>query len=113
MSNSLDSFTGSTNPLIENQDWHDRLRKQYPTLADALLGNEHTRKEGPVRPPFTLMLRAKAGKLQAMLSSQECSKTWFSPGIDPEAVLDAIELALAEGLGEWIQKPNDRSGRRS
>jgi len=113
MSNSLDGFSGSTNPLLDNQGWYDALAKTYPVLASALLGNEHTRNGGPLRPPFTLMLRAKAGKLQAMLSNPESAKTWFSPNLSPESILDDVELALATGAGEWIEKPKNGSGRRS
>lgn len=111
MSNSLDDYSGSTNPLLDNQAWYDALAKKYPTLALALLGNEHTRKDGPVRPPFTLMYRAKGGSLQAMLSNPESHRTWFSPKLDPEDLLGAVERALTDRSGEWIEKPRNGSGR--
>jgi len=113
MSNSLDDFTGSSNPLEENQAWFDLLAVHYPCLAAALLGNEHTRNGGPLRPPFTLMIRAKAGSLQAMLSNPDSAKTWFSGKLSPESLLDDVEASLATKTGEWIEKPKNGSGRRS
>jgi hypothetical protein len=113
MSNSLDDYSSSANPLLDAESWYDKLAVKYPTLAAALLGNEHTRKDGPVRPPFTLMIRAKGGGLQAMLSNPESAKTWFSQKLAPESLLDDVELGLAGKLGEWIEKPKNGSGRRS
>jgi len=111
MSNSLDAYGASANPLLEAESWYDRLAARYPTLAAALLGNEHTRKDGPLRPPFTLMIRSKGGTLQAMLSNPEASKTWFSEKLAPEDLLGAIEASLAASTGEWIDKKPERSGR--
>ncbi len=108
MSNSLDAYNEGSNPLIDAQIWHDQMRKRWPNLADALLGNEHTRNGGPVRPPFTLMLKAKGQGLQGMLSNQEASKTWFSQVFDATEPLDAIESQLAGKLGEWIPKRNGK-----
>lgn len=113
MSNSLDDFTGSSNPLLDNQGWHDLLAVEHPILAAALIGNEHTKTSGPTRPPMTLMVRAKAGRLQAMLSSQEASRTWYSPPVDATSVLESIEAHLAAKAGEWVDKPRNGSGRRS
>ncbi len=109
MSNSLDAYNEGSNPLIDAQVWHDEMSKQWPNLANALLGNEHTRNGGPVRPPFTLMIKAKGTGLQGMLSSPEGSKTWFSPIFEARQPLDAIELALAEKQGEWIPKRQNGS----
>ncbi len=112
MSNSLDDYNAPRNPLLDASAWHDVLSKKYPMLADALLGNELTRKDGPVRPPFTLMLREKNGSLSAMLSNQEASRTWFSPKLEPEELLASVETALREKLGEWVQKPKNGSGKK-
>jgi hypothetical protein len=113
MSNSLDGYEGQSNPLLDAAAWYDSLAVKFPTLAKALLGNEHTRNGGPLRPPFTLMVRAKSGKLQAMLSSPESGKTWFSPPLPPEGLLEAVESSLATGAGEWIEKPKGGYGRKS
>jgi len=111
MSNSLDAYGESVNPLDDAQIWYDVLSKQWPNIASALLGNEHTRNGGPLRPPFTLMLKAKGTGLQGMLSSQEASKTWFSQVFEAKSPLDAIERQLAEKLGEWIPKQKNQGGR--
>jgi hypothetical protein len=111
MSNSLDAYGESSNPLDDAQVWYDELSKQWPAIAAALLGNEHTRNGGPLRPAFTLMIKAKGTGLQGMLSSQEASKTWFSQVFEAKQPLDAIELQLQEKLGEWIPKSKDRGGR--
>jgi len=111
MSNSLDDYSSASNPLLDASEWYDRLAKRYPTLAAALLGNEHSRNGGPLRPPFTLMIRAKGGGLQAMLSNPESAKTWFSPKLEPETLLEAVEGSLADKTGDWIEKPKKGSGR--
>lgn len=113
MSNSLDDYSSASNPLLDADQWFDKLAVKFPTLASALLGNEHTRNGGPLRPPFTLMIRAKGGGLQAMLSNPESAKTWFSQKLSPETILEDVELGLAGKLGEWIDKPKNGSGRRS
>jgi hypothetical protein len=113
MSNSLDDYGSSANPLLDAEQWYDRLAKLFPTLAAALLGNEHTRNGGPVRPPFTLMVRAKGGCLQAMLSNPDSSKTWFSAKLAPETLLEDVERSLADKTGEWIDKPKNGAGRRN
>jgi hypothetical protein len=113
MSNSLDDYGTPVNPLLEASAWFDVFEKKYPTLASALLGNEHTRNGGPVRPPFTLMVRAKGGSLQAMLSSPDASKTWFSTPLEPEALLEAIEGQLAKKLGDWIVKGKNGYGKKA
>jgi hypothetical protein len=112
MSNSLDDFTGTTNPLEDNQAWFDLVSAHHPILAAALLGNEHTKTSGPTRPPMTLMLRAKSGKLQAMLSNPEASRTWYSAAVDPRAILDSVEGQLANKLGEWVDKPKNGSSKK-
>jgi hypothetical protein len=112
MSNSLDAYTAPINPLTEAEAWYDALAKNYPTLAEALLGNEHTRNGGPMRPPLTLMISQKGPNLRWMLSNKQSSKTLFGTDCDPLDVLGSVERALKAGQGEWIDKQPNGSGNR-
>lgn len=104
MSNSLDGYTSSFNPLQEAQAWFDLLSLKYPLLAEALLGNEHTRNGGPLRPPLSLIVSNKDGKLRAILSGPESSKSYFAPIEDASDVLASVEKALRDNTGEWSMK---------
>jgi hypothetical protein len=111
MSNVLDAYNEGSNPLIDAQVWHDALRKKYPALADALLGNELTRNGGPVRPALSFILSAKDGKLRFVLSGPESAKSYFGPIDDPSEPLAAAERALQGNHGEWSMKRNGQSGQ--
>lgn len=104
MSNSLDAYSGNGALGDQLEAWYDVVAKDYPLLAQALLGNEHTRKDGPVRPPFSLIVSVKDGKLRFSLSNPEASKTYFGKIDDPGAILASCEACLREGQGEWSLK---------
>jgi hypothetical protein len=111
MSSALDGYSGGKGYGEELEAWYDALCVKYPNLAKALLGNEETTKDGPVRPPFTLMINRKGGALRMCLSSPEASKTWFGPSVDPNDVLGSVEMALAHNQGEWSPKNGQRASK--
>lgn len=108
MSNSLDGYHGSANPL-EDDAWYEAIAEKYPMLADALLGNGKLGKNtGPVRPPLSLIFSCKEGKLRFSLSSPDASRTYFGSLDDPREPLEAAERCLAGGRGEWVTKQPSR-----
>jgi hypothetical protein len=109
MSNPLDAYNGDAGLGDVLQQWHDAVRAKYPLLADALLGNELTRSGGPVRPPLSLIVSTKDGRLRFSLSSPEASKTYFGKIDDPGAILESVERCLREGAGEWSIKQQNGS----
>jgi len=104
MSNFLDAYNGNGALGEALQQWHDAVRAKYPLLADALLGNELTRKDGPVRPPLSLIISTKDGRLRFSLSNPEASKTYFGKIDDPSDILGSCEACLANQSGEWSMK---------
>jgi len=111
MSNFLDSYSGDGALGETLQAWHDAVRAKYPLLADAMLGNELTKKDGPLRPPFSLIIGTKDGRLRFSLSNPEASKTYFGKIDDPSDILGSCEACLREQSGEWSLKKNNDSGK--
>jgi len=112
VADALDGY-GREKPLeAEVAQWCDILNVKYPCLTKALLGNELTRKDEPFRPPFSLMITVKDGRLRSLLTSQESSRTWFGPSVDAQDVLASVEAALKGNLGEWSQKPEKNGGHK-
>jgi len=109
VSNSLDGYHGPANPLEADDAWYEHLALKYPNLADALLGNAKNGAKGPVRPPLSVMISAKEGRLRFCLSSPDSSRSYFGPIDDPCEPLEAAERALAACQGEWVTK---NPGRR-
>lgn len=113
MSNFLDGYSSTNRMGDELQAWYDVVSKNYPLLASALLGNELTRKDEPLRPPFSLIISTKDGKLRFSLSSQEASKTYFGKIDDPAAILESCEACLRDQAGEWsLKRENGHSKGR-
>lgn len=113
MSNSLDAYNDQAALGHQLQAWYDIVAKDYPNLAQALLGNELTRKDGPVRPPFSLIIGVRDGRLRFSLSNQEASKTYFGKIDDPGAILESVEGCLRDGGGEWsLKRENGHSKGR-
>lgn len=111
MSNSLDGYNGDSALGDQVQRWHDAVRAKYPLLADALLGNELTRNGGPVRPPLSLIVSTKDGKLRFSLTSPEAARTYFGKIDDPAAILESCEACLRDQSGEWSLKRENGPGK--
>ena len=108
MSNSLDSYHGSSNPAEDNKDWFEAVAANWPLLADALMGSAPLGKAGPVRPPLSLIFSVKEGKLRFSLSSPDSSRTYFGSLDDPSEPLASAERCLAGSRGEWVTKQQNR-----
>lgn len=111
MTNFLDSFERPYNPAEDEAKWAGVLGDKYPNLTLALMGDSPDRKNGPIRPPMSLIISKKNGKLRFLLSSPDSARTYFGPDIDANDCLGSIESSLERGLGEWITKPNSGSGK--
>lgn len=112
MSNFADGFTAPTNPLEEDQNWAATLGVLYPNLAHALMGDGPDKKNGARMPGMSLIVSKKNGALRFILSSPECSRTYFGPQIDANDVLGSIEQALTDNAGEWSTKRDNGTGHR-
>lgn len=105
MSNFMDGYSEETNPAAANDDWKMPLAKTYPALADALEGDPMWKPGNKKRPPFTLMVFAKDGRLKVSLSSVHAPRTCWIEIKSSGELLDCVETALATGTGSWQTKP--------
>lgn len=111
MANPFDAYHSSPNPVEENQQWLGKMVAKYPLLAEALLGNEHQRGSGPVRPPLSFILSVKDGRLRFVLSSQASHRTYYGPIDDASEPLEAAERALLTSAGEWSTRRENGARR--
>lgn len=113
MSDALEASKGEWNPTESWDGWDKTLAENYPTLTSALVGEEGWEKGGGRRPPLSLILTNRDGKLKFTLSNPEWPRTYHCQVTSAHDVLGSVEAALKANLGEWVQKrPNrDRNGR--
>jgi hypothetical protein len=113
MSDALSGAKGDYNPEANYDGWVDTLSKLYPTLTAALVGEADWEKGQGRRPPLSLIVTNRDGKLKFTLSNPEWPRTYHCQVTDPSDVLMSCELALAANQGEWVQKrPNSPSNQR-
>lgn len=112
MSNFLDGYHKSGNPLTENDAWANAMQKKYPLLVDAMVGSEGSSASGPTRPPLSFILTAKDGALRFSLSSQQSSRSYSGPINDPSDPLMSAETCLQAGSGGWWTKSEQTTRRR-
>jgi hypothetical protein len=109
----IDSFEGGTNEDLSNQEWYPKVTAMYPNLAAALIGEPDWERTPSKRPPMTLMLSVRDGRLRATFSHVERPRMYHCGVSDPSDVLGSLERALAANQGEWsIRRQNGTSGRR-
>ncbi len=104
MSNFLDGYHRSFNPVKENDSWANAMQVKYPLLVDAMVGSEGSGASGPTRPPLSFILSAKDGHLRFSLSSKESSRSYSGPINDPTDPLMSAETCLQAGSGQWWTK---------
>lgn len=104
MGSALDGARGEWNPSSEASAWLPKMRPDYPCLCDALLGEEGWEKGGGKRPPLSLILSNREGKLKFTLSNPEWPSTYHCTVEDASDVLASVEKGLADNLGEWVRK---------
>lgn len=113
MSNFTDGFAPTFNPALESESWLPKLRLIYPQIASALEGEPDWDRDRSKRPPYSLIIGDREGRLRFTLSNQEALRTYHCQISDPTDILGSIESALAANQGEWVTKrQNGTSNRR-
>lgn len=110
MSDALEHARGGFNPSETEDRWDEKIGEHYPTLLAAMLGEEDWEKGGGRRPPLSLILTNREGKLKFTLSSQDWPRTYHCQVTDASDVLESVERALKANMGEWVQKRANGSG---
>jgi len=114
MSDALAGAKGEWNPEAHYDGWVKHLSPLYPTLVAALVGEDGWEKGGGKRPPLSLILTNREGKLKFTLSNPEWPSTYHCQVTDATDVLGSVEMALAANMGEWVRKRSQSlaNGRR-
>lgn len=110
MSDALAGAKGEWKPDGQYDGWLAHVQGPYPTLASALIGEEEWEKGAGRRPPLSLIITNREGKLKFTLSNPEWPSTYHCHVTDAKDVLGSVERALAANMGEWVRKRADRSG---
>jgi len=92
------------NPVDDNMGWMTKLDGKYPSLASALSGEIGWEKNGGKRPPLSLIIFTRDGRLRFTLSNPEWNRTYHCQITDPSDPLGSVEMALAANQGEWVTK---------
>jgi len=104
MSNFKDGYSQDWNPEEENRHWFEAMSSTCPNLAEAIRGEPGWKPGSPKRPPYTLMIFAKDGKIKMSLSSVHSKRRFFAEIQNPGLLQDDVESILAAGKGEWVTK---------
>ena len=104
MSKFIDGYSQKVNPAEVNLDWEGPLAVSYPNVAQALSGTPGWRPGTPGHPPMTIMLFARDGKLKFSCGNKDHGRTFFGHVAEPGTPMEAIEKALNDGEGEWVEK---------
>lgn len=114
MSDALSGAKGEWNPEANYDGWLEKMQAAYPVLCSALVGEEGWEKGAGRRPPLSLIITNREGKLKFTLSNPEWPSTYHCQITDASDVLGSVERALAANMGEWVRKrpQNGGSGRR-
>ncbi len=110
MADALDGAKGSWKPEGQYDGWAEKMLPLYPTLVSALVGEEDWEKGAGRRPPLSLILTNREGKLKFTLSNPEWPSTYHCQVTDASDVLGSVEAALAANMGEWVRKRPNRDG---
>lgn len=114
MSDALAGAKGEWKADGQYDGWLEHIATPYPTLAAALVGEEDWEKGQGRRPPLSLIITNREGKLKFTLSNPEWPSTYHCQVTDPRDVLGSVEAALAANKGEWVRKRQNpgSNGRR-
>lgn len=105
-----ESFKASNNPIAENDGWVPKMEPVYPQIVAALEGEGGWERDKQLRPPLTLMIMNRDGKLKFTLSNPEWDRTYHGLIQDASEPLMSVERALAANQGEWVKKRQNGSG---
>lgn len=113
MSTFADGFQPQFNPAQISDEWLTKLKPLYPSIAAALVGEPDWERDRSKRPPYSLIISDREGRLRFTLSNQDATRTYHCQITDAGDVLGSIETALAHNQGEWVTKrQNGTSNRR-
>ena len=105
----LDKARGEFNPAKRNEGWAPLLMDEFPTITLALQGSPPEVKGADAIPPMTLMIYEKNGDLRFSLSNRDWPRSFFGHVSNASRVLESIEDALVNDIGEWVAK--NKNGR--
>lgn len=110
MSDALAGAKGNYNPSEQYDNWNEQLAEKYPTITSSLLGEEDWEKGAGRRPPLSIIIQNRDGKLKFSLSNPEWPSTYHCQITSATDVLGSIEAALASNMGEWVKRRSNGSG---
>lgn len=109
----IESYEAGANEDLSNSEWYPKLAAMYPNLAGALIGEPDWERQASKRPPMTLMLSVRDGRLRATFSHVERPRMYHCGISDATDVLGSLERALKANEGEWsVRRQNGTSNRR-
>lgn len=112
MSNFADGYAPEFNPAAISDEWHAKLKPLYPSIAMALVGEPDWERDKSKRPPYSLIISDREGKLRFTLSNPTASRTYHCQVTSASDVLGSIEAALAANQGEWVTKRQNGTSNR-
>ncbi len=104
MSNFADGYAPEFNPAQISEEWAAKLKPQYPHLTAALMGEADWERDKSKRPPYSLIISDREGRLRFTLSNPTSARTYHCQVTSAMDVLGSIEAALAANQGEWVTK---------
>jgi hypothetical protein len=110
MTDALAGAKGDWNPEASYDGWVEKMIVAYPTLTSALIGEVDWEKGAGRRPPLSLIITNRDGKLKFTLSNPEWPSTYHCQVTDATDVLASVERALAANMGEWVRKRANGGG---
>jgi len=111
MSSIDDAYAKGLNADLTQAEWWPDVAEMYPNLAQMLVGGPDWKRNVQQRPPFTLMIAERNGRLSATFSHFDRPKI-IKLAIDkPKDILWSIESALKEGRFTVDEKQEKRAGR--
>lgn len=113
MSSFVDAYEGGGEADLTNAEWYGKVSGTYPYLAAALIGEPDWERNNSKRPPFTLMLNVRDGRLRATFSNPERPRMYHCGISNASDLLGSLESALKNNLGEWsVRRQNATSNKR-
>jgi len=101
---------GQDNDLTQ-ADWFPAVSRAYPSIAALLIGEPDWKRNTQQRPPFTMMLAVRNGRLRATFSHFDRKRMLHVAISEPANVLGSIEDALVKGEIETSDR-EERGTRR-
>ena len=104
MSNFAEGYAPEFNPAAISEEWCSKLKPLYPSITAALVGEPDWERDRSKRPPYSLIISDREGKLRFTLSNPTSNRTYHCMVSSATDVLGSIEAALTANQGEWVTK---------